>query len=175
MDQANEKEARAQDAVELFRMYPMWLKRLKTLNWMVEQAEILCDHALIEQYALRRSPIDGMPVSKGVGSSKTENLALALDEIRSKEKKEQAIALDEWMHEIKVLQMNITLYEIVVETLTEEEQTFIKLHFQNGYSLRRLAAGDVPKDNQSIGLSSLYRLRRMKQVVLAKAAIIIDS
>ena len=60
----------------------------------------------------------------------------------------------------------VTVYNIVIAELTEDERTFVELHFQKGYTLKSLAEGYNKKP--MLGDFSLYRLRKMKIAIIEK-------
>ena len=169
MEQANQ----AQDAEELLRRYPEWLKQSKTLKRLIEQADEFDDDALIEQYALKRGQPDGLPFGKGAGTSKTEGLALKLDELRAGELLEREAALRKWTRDLRILEMKMSLYEAATQALTSEEKFFVGLHIQKGYSLRRLAAGTVPPAERIPGSPSLYSLGQMKRRILRNVEMVL--
>ncbi len=170
MEQGHQVVNPAYDADELLRKYPEWLDQAKTLKRLLEQADALNEDALIEQYALRRGQLDGLPVGKGFRASRTESLALALDQLRDDEKAEQEASLRKWAKDLAVLEMKIALYEVATHALTKEEMRLVRLHFQKGYSLRRLAAGTVPLIDRIAGAPSLYCLGQMKRRILTNVA-----
>lgn len=173
MKQPNEAVDQAHDVEEFLRKYPEWQKQIKTLQRLINQANETNDDALIEQYALRRSQPDGLPSRTGNKQSKTESLALALDELRIREKLEQEAALRKWIKDLSVLEVKLSLYDVVFQALTDQEKVLVNLHFHKGYSLRRLATGTVPLADRIPGAPSLYCLGQMKRRVLRNVMMVL--
>ena len=173
MERPNEAINHRGDIEKLLRKYPEWQRQIKTLKHQIEQSGELSDTALIEQYMFRRSPPDGLPFQRDPKRSKTEDLALSLDEIRDSEKLKQEAALRKWLKALNVLEMKLSLYDMATQPLTSQERLLITLHFHKGHSLRRLATGEVPLAERMPGAPSLYSLRQMKLRILDKVSMVL--
>lgn len=156
------------DIEELLREYPDYQKRIPLLEDIITNSKNINYDDLIEQYALGRGPLTAIPTNRRVSGSKTEDLALKLDDLREqyRESVEEKIRL--MQEDLYKMKTYVTLYNIVIMELNEEERTFVKLHYQKGYTLRCLANGSSPEPMP--GILSLHRLRKMKNTIIDKIA-----
>lgn len=153
------------DAEELLRKYPEFCIRVVDIHALLSGEE--GKDELIERLALGRKPLDGMPIAKGWAGSKTETIAILLDSLHDKGVEGTKEERREWAIEMEMLIDYIALYNMVTARLTEQEYMLVEQHFQNGYSLRKLARGEVSPE-LNIPSASLYELRRTKTKLLRK-------
>ena len=70
------------DIEELLREYPNYVRRIPMLESIITESREINYDSMIEQYTLGRSPLTAVPSTRRVSGSKTEDLALKLDELR---------------------------------------------------------------------------------------------
>lgn len=154
------------DIEELLREYPNYVRRIPMLESIITESREINYDSMIEQYALGRSPLSAVPSTRRVSGSKTEDLALKLDELREQYRESIDEKIQYMQEELHKMKTYVTVYNIVIAELTEDERTFVELHFQKGYNLKSLAEGYNKRP--MLGDFSLYRLRKMKNAIIEK-------
>ena len=122
---------------------------------------------LIESMALFRQPPDGLPHGKGNGESRTESVALRVDMELEREQAAVAEQLRKIDEELRTLRYLANLYEAAIQTLTEEEQSFVRLYYEDNVNKlrasrerRRTGRADYGKRlNTNIILMTQFRNR----------------
>lgn len=154
----------------LFKFHRAHCSRKQLLDYLIDQAEKEnfeeSKDDLIESLVFARRPLDE-PRHAGSQLSRTEYIALNLDNEKQRIKADYESALRQWKKERAELDFYIVLYKSIFSSLTEEERAFIILYFQENYSIETIA--QMPLTKRAPGPRSKSTLRRMLQKIIQKA------
>lgn len=154
------------DIEELLREYPNYVRRIPMLENIITESQEINYDSLIEQYTLGRGPLRAVPSARRVSGSRTEEIALKMDELREQYRESVEEKIQYMQEELHKMKTYVTVYKIILSALTEQERRFVELHFQKGYTLKSLAEDFV--DKPMPGDFSLYKLRKMKYTIIQK-------
>lgn len=166
----------AEEARMLLRNHKECCARAKVLEEKIRQTEqhygIPSDDYLIETIVYTRPHLDGLPHTPRYGS-KTESIALNMDNERLNARREIEDTLQEWKASLNRLKHQIRLYTAVFNMLTDEERALVIQHYQNRRSLEQIS--NEPLVHYSTHVKSVSTLRRMLSGILKKAQVVIES
>ena len=155
-------------AESLLCEYPKLVERIEILKNMLKTVREMDDDAIIEQYTLGRKPLDGQPKNANILKSNTEDLAFKMDSLRESELGEHNSTIKQITEEIRILQLYIALYEIVMGELSDDEKILVRAHYQQGVSLRRLAQTGSLSGFRFNTRMSLYRLQKLRKDIIQR-------
>ena len=151
----------------LFQNHKAHLARIKLLEYLLDKLQNIAalDNYLIETLiyqsgvpnSLRHSPFR---------RSRTEYIALNMDDERQRAQSEISAIRTEWEHELIQLSLYVNLFEAVRDALTEEEYALAHFHYIDHYTIEEIS--QMPLTNRASGVKSKSTLKRILRTIESK-------
>lgn len=122
----------------------------------------------ITEVTFASRPADGSQ-KQSSQSSRTEYVALNLDEIYERSRQDQETLLLQWKRELKLVRHWLSILDAALMALTEDERVLVRYYYCEGKSLElisQLDLFDIPRSRST--------LKRMLKSIVAKVEKVIE-
>ena len=161
------------EAKWLFQNHKAHISRIQVLEYLLQQTKnsVVGDNAIIDMLTFRRN-VAAVSHPGGGKSSRTEYIALHMDELRQENAQEISKIHAEWRGELSQLTLYVYLRDAAFNSLTEEERVLVQLHYENRYTIDEIT--QLPLTDMPAGLKSKSTLRRMLRAIEEKCQQIVN-
>lgn len=163
--QIGEESILIRDAKTLLQSHRLLLSRKVVVRAEIDSVAVRESRKLdgkIEEMALGGRQLTGLPRSGRHGSA-TEHIALQYRDKFEQDVRDEIAAL---AVELQSIELNLTIYDAMLLSLTKAEALFVRLHYDEGVSYTKLIQG--VGNQEALKIYSVSTLKRMNQMILSK-------